>query len=247
MSKVRRQPGAAGPKQEAAAAIARAQADLEQAVEELERLPAIDIHSVALAVHALTSFLTVTGAVVDQLVPIARDHPNPQVGIWVDGLSHATTLMSHTVSQLMNNSIGVPTTLRVEDVDLSRLLERACGYYRRSAEPKSVTVRLSLGADVPTIRTDRVLVAAVFDGLFSHALKRSPPDSSINVAVGADADGVRCSVRDEGPGTEPSSADYGLAVVRRFVNLLGGEVACESALRGGTTVTLRLPRILEAS
>ena len=52
------------PKREAAAAISRAQADLEHAVRELDRLPALDVHSIALAAHALTSFLTVTGAVV---------------------------------------------------------------------------------------------------------------------------------------------------------------------------------------
>ena len=56
------------PKREVSAAIARAQADLERAVQELDRLPAVDLHSIALAAHALNNFLTVSGGVVDLLI-----------------------------------------------------------------------------------------------------------------------------------------------------------------------------------
>jgi hypothetical protein len=85
--------GSTDPKREATAAIARAQADLERAVEELARLPSLDVHSIALAAHALTNFLRVTDAVVNLLIPVLKGHPDRQVGVWLDGLSHATALM----------------------------------------------------------------------------------------------------------------------------------------------------------
>src|SRR2546429_964956 len=73
------------PKQAAIAAIARAQIDLERAVTEIDMLPAIDVHAVALAAHALNNFLTVSGGVVALLLPPPRpppDHPAPR---WVPG------------------------------------------------------------------------------------------------------------------------------------------------------------------
>ena len=80
------------PKGEAADAIARAQAELERAVEELARLPAVDLHSIALAAHALNNFLTVSGGVVAHLIPALRGHPDRQISVWLEGLAHATDL-----------------------------------------------------------------------------------------------------------------------------------------------------------
>ena len=251
------------PKWQAGAAIARAQAELERAVEELDRLPAVDLHSVALAAHALNNFLTVSSGVVDLLIPVLRGHPEPQVMIWLEGLSHATDLMSHTVSQLMNSSAGVDTTLRLEHVDFSRLVERTCAYYRRAANHKAVAVTFSAKDELPTVQTDRVLVAAVLDNLLSNAVKYSSAGARIFVTVEAARDGVACRVRDEGPGLsaeeqtrlfrpgvrlgpvpsggEPSSG-YGLAIAKGFTDQLGGELTCESAPGRGTTFSFWLPR-----
>ena len=188
------------PKRGVATAIAEAQANLERAVAELDRLPALDLHSIALAAHALNNFLTVSGGVVELLIPTLRGHPDRQVAVWLEGLSHATDLMIHTVSQLMNTSVGVETSLRLEDVDLPRLVERACAYYRRAADAKGIDVKFHAAADVPTVETDRVLVAAVLDNLLSNAVKYSPRDKRIWVDVEPERDGVACRVRDEGPG-----------------------------------------------
>ena len=241
MSTVRRE-WSADPKREASVAIAHAQADLERAVAELSRLPALDVHAIALAAHALSSFLTVTGAVVDLLTPIMRAHPDRQVGIWLDGLAHATTLMSHTVSQLMNNSVSVPTTLRVDDVDVARLVERACAYYVRAANPKAVAIRFSDGPGLPIVRTDRVLVAAVVDSLLSTAIQNAASATDVRVELLAEADGIACVVRYRGQPPEPS-AEYSLAVAHRFVALLGGAFTSERGDDQETTMTLRLPRL----
>jgi signal transduction histidine kinase len=245
----------ADPKREATAALARAQAELEHAVEELGRLPALDVRSIALASHALTNFLSVTSAVVDLLIPVLREHPDRQVSTWLDGLAHATSLMSHTVSQLMNSSVGFGTTLRIEAVDLSRLVERACAYYRPAAERKSVAIQFRAGPEVPEVRTDRVLVAAVLDSLLSNAVRHAPQHTRVTVEVRAERDGVSGRVRDEGTALSREDVDlvfaspargepplgYGLAVAKRFVDQLGGEIRCDSGPGKGTTITLWLP------
>jgi signal transduction histidine kinase len=248
---------------EATAAITRAQAELERALEEIDQLPAVDVHSVALAAHALNNFLTVTRGVVDLLIPVLRDHPEPQVGVWLQGLSHATDLMAHTVSQLMNNAVGVETALRREEFDLSRLVERACTYYARGAHQKGLQLQFRGEANGLRVATDRVMVAAVLDNLLSNAVKYSPRGKRITVTVEPYGHGVVCLVTDEGPGLSPADCDrlfqpgvrlapvpsagepstgYGLAVAKRFADQLGGTLTCESMLGRGTTFSFWLPR-----
>jgi len=257
--------GAPGnPKHAAFDAISRAQLELERAVEEIDRLPAVDVHSVALAAHALNNFLTVSRGVMDLLIPVLQGHPDRQVLIWLEGLAHASDLMTHTVSQLMNNAVGVATTMRVERVEVTRLLERACAYYRRRAVPKRIDVVFQAAADVPTVQTDRVLVAAIVDNLLSNAVKFSPPDRRVWVEVRRERDGVVCDVRDEGPGLSdadqarlfepgrrlgatPSAGEpttgYGLAVAKNFADQLGGHLRCTSAPGRGATFSLWLPGV----
>jgi signal transduction histidine kinase len=252
------------PKIAASAAIARAQASLEQAVAELDKLPALDGRSIALTAHALNNFLTVSVAVVDLLLEVLRDHPNRQVQAWLEGLAHSSDLMTHTVSQLMSNSTGAEISLRWEDIELPRLVEKACAYYRRHAAQKHIELRFSAASDVPIVRTDRVVVAVVLDNLLSNAVKYSPAAKRIWVQVHAERGGVACSVRDEGPGLsaeeqtrlflpgvrlgpvpsagEPSSG-YGLAIAKRFIDQLGGELRCESTSGLGATFSFWLPAV----
>jgi len=243
------------PKGEAADAIARAQAELERAVDELSRLPAVDLHSIALAAHALNNFLTVSGGVVAHLIPALRGHPDRQISVWLEGLAHATDLMSHTVSQLMNNSAGIAVTLRLEEFDLSRLVERTCLYYRRAAAHKGITLMFQAGDALPAIETDRVLVAAVLDNLLSNAVKYSPRESRIHVSVAVERDGIVCRVQDEGPGlsdtanlfvpfftTKPNGTGIGLALSRQIAEAHGGVLTLENRDdRPGVRARLRLP------
>ena len=252
----------ANPKVEAVAAISRAQADLEAALEELGRLPALDAQSIALSAHVLNNFLAVLVAVTELLLKELHDHPDARIRMWLEGLSHTSNLMTHTVSQLMNNSAGMATKVRLEDVELPTLVATACGYYRRAADAKGLQVIVHAGSDVPSIRTDRVLVAAILDNLLSNAVKYSLRDKRIWVHVHGVGDGVLCSVRDEGPGLSKddqarlfipgarlgpvpsageSSHGYGLSIARRFVEQLGGDIRCSSAPGEGATFSFWLP------
>jgi two-component system, sensor histidine kinase LadS len=250
------------PKQEAAAALARAQANLEQAVAELDKLPALDARSIGLATHALGNFLTVSDGVIALLTKAVGHEAGDEVRMYLDALAHTTNLMAHTVSQLTNSSAGVEGSLRLDDVDLSRLVERACAYYRRAAAQKGIEILFSAASDVPAARGDRVLVAAIVDNLLSNAVKYSPAGRRIWVRVEGQRDGVRCDVRDEGPGLsaeqqarlftagarlghvptggEPSSG-YGLAIAKRFVERMQGDLWCASAPENGATFSFWLP------
>lgn len=249
-------------KDKIASAIARAQMELEEALCELDGMPAVDPSAVVFAAHALNNYLTVTGGTVDLLLSHLADHPDAQLRLWLDGLQHATNLMARTVTQLMNSSVTVETKFRFEKVDLPKLVQRVCHYYQRMADRKMIRVIAGSTDDIPLVKTDRVPVAAILDNLLSNAVKFSQPSKQIWVQVQSEKDWVVCSVRDEGPGLsqedqtklfqrgirltprptgdEPSMG-YGLAVAKELVEKLGGKIWCESVLGQGCCFRFRLP------
>ena len=253
-------------KEQIAAAIGRARRELEEALYELEKLPAVSHSAVSFIAHALNNYLNITAGTVELLLLSLADHPNPQIRTGLEALQQATNLMTHTVSQLMMTSNGPDAELRFEQVDLLILVRRFSAYYQRIADRKQIRCLSGTTGDVPSVRTDRVTIAVVLDNLFSNAVKYSPPGKLIQVQVSAERDGVVCSVRDEGPGLSQAdqaklfqrgvqltpkptggepSAGYGLAVAKEFIERLGGTIWCESVLGQGSCFSFRLPRCQE--
>jgi signal transduction histidine kinase len=253
-------------KEQIVSAIVRARKELEEALYELEKLPAVSQSSVSFVAHALNNYLNISTGTVDLLLLSLADHSDPQIRTWLEALQQATTLMMHTVSQLMTNSTAPDTTLRFEPVDLPIMVKRFATYYQRIADRKQIRCSSESEGDVPSVWTDRVTIAVVLDNLFSNAVKYSPPGKPIRVEITAKPDGVVCSVRDEGPGLSQgdqsklfqrgvlltpkptggeSSAGYGLAVAKEFIERLGGTIWCESVLGQGSCFSFRLPRYQE--
>jgi len=248
------------------AALIEAREHLEQALSELERLTALDSSAVAFAAHALNNYLTVTEGTIELLQLSLTAHPDPQIHRWLEGLQHITTLMTHTVSSLMNTATTQETQLRFAREELPRLVQKVCHYYQRIADRKHISILYSSPGVVPPVWTDCVAVAAVLDNLLSNAMKYSPPGTRIWVQVQGDNTSASCSVQDEGPGLsqeeqaqlfqrgvrlssiptagEPSMG-YGLAVAKELIEQLGGTIWCVSTPGQGACFSFRLPAYQE--
>src|SRR5262245_55773054 len=161
-------------KQRVNGSIVRARKDLESALTDLEKLPAYDESSVPFAAHALNNFLSVSEATVELLQNSLPKDGDPKIQRWLEGLRHATHLMMHTVSQLMNNAVVNGMKFRFEKFDFAALISRACVYYDRLAHRKHIKVSYTVGSEVPLVWSDRVAVAAIIDNLLSNAVKYSP-------------------------------------------------------------------------
>lgn len=253
-------------KEKVASAIARAQKELEDALSELDGLPAFDQSAVAFTAHALSNYLTVTGGTVELILERLADHPDPQVKVWLEGLQHVTGLMTRTVGQLVNVSTTAEPKFRFYKVDLSVLVERVCDYYQQIAAKKSIRLVADFSDAVPPVWTDRVAVAAVLDNLLSNAVKFSQPGTQIEVRVRGEEGAARCEVRDQGPGLSredqarlfqkgvrltprptggESSTGYGLAVAKELVEKMGGQIWCDSVLGQGACFAIRIPAYQE--
>jgi len=249
-------------REDVAQAIESAKIELNRALFELDRIPALDPAALAFVAHSMSNYLNVTEAVLNLLRNALRDHPEPEVKVWLDGLHHVSELAHQTVARLLRVYEPSEMPLKFEYVRLERLIERACAYHRRSAEQKNVEIFCHYTGDVPDVWADRVGVAVVADNLISNAVKFSHPGGRVDVTVAAGAGGVVCSVRDYGPGLTPLTqatifergdgfgqpplgdeqpTGYGLLVAKAFVDRMGGRLWSESEAGKGACFSFRLP------
>ncbi len=254
----------ADAKERVADSLVKARANLEQALADLEHLPGSDAMSMAYAGHALLNYLTVTGLTADLLFGVLEHHPNPQVVVWLQGIRHATELMTQIATELMKRTtIQQTPRLTPERVHLPMMVERARAYYQRRGDAKRI--RVTWGGDVqqPFAWADRVATAVVLENLLSNAIKYAPPGSEVQITVREEANFLVCSVQDQGPGLSEEdqaklfqrgarlssvptggevSTGYGLAVAKELIEAQEGTIWCESRLGRGARFSFRVPQ-----
>lgn len=250
------------PKAESINFIVKAKTELEEALLQIEQLPAFDTDTISFAAHALNNYLTVNFVTLDLLHTTLKDHPDPQIHTWMEALQHLGHLMTHTVSQLVNTSAPGKFQFKFTQVDFPLFVQRGCDYYQRIAERKQIRIAFKQEGDMPPVWADRVVAGAIMDNLLSNAVKYSKSGTEIKVTVRQDSNYGICHVQDEGPGLslddqtrlfqkgvclsavptggEPSTG-YGLAVAKGLVDELGGKISCQSELGRGSCFSIYLP------
>ena len=138
-------------------------ARLQEALFQLDRLPAHDPSAIGFVAHATNSYLAVNEATLDLLEDALRDHPNAEVGKWLDGLRHLAILIHHTVGRLVRASPD-EFPLKPDYMDVPLVMQRACDYYRSVAERKRLTISCQAIGEVPPVWADRVAVACATAG-----------------------------------------------------------------------------------
>ena len=151
----------------------------------------------------------------------------------------------------------------IEPFSLSALMEQC----RETMQSKAAARGIALACDHPPeseeIWADKRACKQILLSLLSNAIKFTPPSGRVELGLAIEGAHFAISVKDTGVGMSPADlaklgepffqanasddrgfegAGLGLAVVRGLVGLHGGGIKIESALRLGTTVTLRLPQ-----
>lgn len=136
---------------------------------------------------------------------------------------------------------------------------------RRSAGDFTARADVALDVSEAWIDGDTARMEQVFGNLLDNALKFTPATGHVRVTVKRDGDAALLEVSDDGQGIAPETLPrifelfvqgddaprrtkgglgLGLALVRRLVQLHGGDVTASSAGEGhGTTISVRLPAV----
>jgi two-component system, NtrC family, sensor histidine kinase KinB len=146
--------------------------------------------------------------------------------------------------------------LKLEKLRPAQALSEARDRYCEEAGEKHIRLDVSAYLDLAPVKADRRALRTILDNLLSNALRYTPQDGEILLAAEETKDYVQFTVRDTGRGIEAErlstlfdrlntfsdkGTGLGLALVRRLVESLGGQIAVESRLGHGTTFRFTLP------
>ena len=170
------------------------------------------------------------------------------LGIIEDILSYARTEAGHE-------------TVRPEDVRLSHVVSEAIALIQPAAARKKLRVESHVDHDV-VLNTDRGKMRQILVNLLGNAVKFTDAGEIRLEANAHDDESVTIVVQDTGVGMEQGDlrrifepfrqlesattrttggTGLGLAVTKRFVELLGGSISVESQVGAGTRFTVTIP------
>ncbi|MHC2804461.1 signal transduction histidine kinase [Bradyrhizobium diazoefficiens] len=177
-----------------------------------------------------------------------------------DATKRLTTMVDHLISDAMADAFDI--TIRREPVDVAALVKEVADANQPLAVNKQQAISVAAPSNIVTMcDTDRIREA--IDNLISNAIKYSPIGGKISVAVAHEGSETIVRVSDEGAGLSPedlgrlfgrfqrlsakptageSSTGLGLSIVKRIIDMHGGEVTADSDGPGrGSTFTITLP------
>ncbi len=141
--------------------------------------------------------------------------------------------------------------------------EQLCGcllQFESTWEKARIEIETDITPDI-TIKADRTLLTSVWNNLLSNAFKFTDTGGMVSVSLSADEVYATVQVRDSGCGMTPEVGKHifekfyqgdtsrategnglGLALVKRIIDITGGEISVQSTLGEGTRFIVRLRR-----
>jgi signal transduction histidine kinase len=178
-------------------------------------------------------------------------------------------ISAHKMFALIKNLLDVNAiesgkmNLSVNPYDLFFLLQGVVNDYIEPAKAKNIILQFQFPEGKYRALIDENATHQVLDNLISNAVKYSPQGKNITVRIlKTENNRVRCEIQDEGPGLSeadhsqlfgkfarltprPSGDEHstglGLFIVKKLVNVMEGNVWCETELGKGATFIVEFP------
>jgi signal transduction histidine kinase len=177
-----------------------------------------------------------------------------------DATKRLTSMVDHLISDAMADAFDI--SIRREPVDVAGLVSEVADANQPLALNKQQTITVSAPPNFLTM-CDADRMREAIDNLISNAIKYSPIGGKIMVLVTHHGNNTVIRVTDEGAGLSPedlgrlfgrfqrlsakptageSSTGLGLSIVKRIIDMHGGQVTADSGGPGqGSTFTVMLP------
>lgn len=128
-------------------------------------------------------------------------------------------------------------------------------------EDKNLEIHTDIAEDV-YVKTDAELMLLVWNNLFSNAIKFTGPNGTVSLCLKTDGDMAVIQVSDTGCGITPEVGKHifekfyqgdtshatqgnglGLALVKRVIDIVEGDISVESEVGKGSTFTVKIRRV----
>ena len=147
-----------------------------------------------------------------------------------------------------------------KEFDLGEQLCECLLVFEDAWEAKNLEIETDIEDDV-RIQSDPELLSIVWNNLISNAVKFTPDGGTIGLSLKTDSNNVIVQVRDAGCGMKPETGMHifekfyqgdtshatqgnglGLALVKRVIDILNGEIGVQSVYGEGSTFTVKFKR-----
>jgi signal transduction histidine kinase len=181
---------------------------------------------------------------------------------YVKAISHSSRRLASLITNILklNKLENQQIFPRHEEYDLSGQLCESLLQFEDAWETKDLNIETDIDDNV-RLRSDAELLSLVWNNLISNAVKFTPASGTIRVSLKTDERNVVVSVSDTGCGILPEVGKHifekfyqgdtshatqgnglGLALVKRVVDILQGEISVQSSPGQGSTFTVRIRR-----
>ena len=145
-----------------------------------------------------------------------------------------------------------PLSLTLQQTDLEKIINNLI----QNKVPSNIIVSIKIELSVRKINTDPDLIKRIFNNLITNAIQAMPEGGKLTVSASKKESYVFLSVEDTGAGISKAAQDklftplfttkakgqgFGLVVVKRMAEALGGTVSFESELGRGTKFIVQFP------
>ncbi|MDW8368233.1 MAG: HAMP domain-containing sensor histidine kinase [Abditibacteriales bacterium] len=243
--------------------VAQAQAALQNAYNQLEKLDEAKTRFTLMVTHEIRSPV----AAVQTLLTVLRAGYAGNLPEQAQRLIERASQRADTLVELVNQLLDLArdranlTPLRREKVLIASLLQQVEEAYRPHAEAKGIELSVALPAEPLTVQGDTDELGKLFSNLLSNAVKYTPPGGKVSLKTWQENGRVTVEVRDTGIGIPAAEQEHlfteffrasnakrvaehgtglGLAIVKRIVDAHGGDIRFVSEEGKGTTFWVSL-------
>ena len=247
-----------------------AQRALTEARDEAERANRAKSHFLSSMSHELRTPMNAILGFGQLLQSDPRQPLTPQQARYVHEILRGGQHLLSLINEVLDLAQVETGKLRIslEPVRVADVLHECVALLKPLADDSGITVALAEGsAGDALVSADRTRFKQVLLNLLSNAIKYNRSGGRVRISCSAGADSVRIAVADDGPGidggqrarlfqaferlgaahTAVEGAGLGLALSKRLVDAMRGEIGLDSEAGQGSTFWVRLPRARPAA
>ncbi len=241
--------------------------DLAEANTRLEELNTEKNTILGIAAHDLKNPLASIKLAADFLLRHADALSPDDIGEFADDLLRSSSYMFAIISNLLDINALESGKIKVDltECDISGIVRFVTEGYHNRADEKFITLNLHIAENIPNALTDEHRLREVLENLISNAIKFSPNGLAIDISAESlpQNNNLRITVRDHGPGISKNdmaklfgkfqklsarptggedSTGLGLSIVKKLIELMKGNVWCESVEGEGAAFIVEIPK-----
>ena len=181
---------------------------------------------------------------------------------YAKAISHSARRLAALITNILklNKLENQQIFPQLDEFDLGEQLCECLLQFEEVWEKKNLNIETEIEDEV-RVRSDAELLSLVWSNLISNAVKFTPEGGTVGVRLKTEGEVLTVSVSDTGCGISPEVGRHifekfyqgdtshatqgnglGLALVKRVMDILGGEISVQSVCGQGSTFTVRFRR-----